>query len=121
MEQAFVDRYEENSQERMLSLLRQLSLRDVEKIRCFDSDASLIDYRTIDVKPYIALIDGEHTRKAVLADFYFCKRVIHPEGVIVFHDFGIIFPAIRQICSTLKRDQIRCMAVKLEGSVFAIC
>jgi hypothetical protein len=111
--------FDNNSTERMLERLRAIAPDGVSKIQCFELDASQIDPHQIPDKPQLAFIDGEHTRKAALSDFDFCSQVISADGAVVFHDFGIIFPAIQEICRSLgKRDQ-KCVPLKLEGSVFA--
>ena len=47
--------------------------------------------------PDIALIDGEHTRAAVLSDYAFCRKVLAPGGTILFDDFPIVYPAVLEI------------------------
>lgn len=95
--------YENNSTERMLELLRVIAPNEVSKIQCFDMDASEVYPSQITDTPHLALIDGEHTQKSALSDFRFCNRVIRHDGTIVFHDFGIIFPAVREICNSLDK------------------
>ena len=112
--------YENNSTERMLELLRVIAPNEVSKIQCFDMDTSEVDPNQITDRPQIALIDGEHTQKAALSDFHFCNSVISNDGTIVFHDFGIIYPAIRNICIFLDKKHLKYIPLKLEGSVFAI-
>lgn len=112
--------YERNSTERMLELLKVIAPNEVSKIQCFDMDASEVDLSQIKERPQLALIDGEHTKNAALSDFRFCKNVISNDGTIVFHDFGIIFPAIREICKFLDKKHQKYIPLKLEGSVFAI-
>ncbi len=112
--------YENNSTERMIELLRVIAPNEVSKIQCFDKDASELDPSQLMDRPQIALIDGEHTEKAALSDFRFCNKVINNDGTIVFHDFGIIFPAIRKICNALDEKNLKYIPLKLEGSVFAI-
>ena len=116
----FIDTYEGNSTERMLELLQMIDAEESKKIKCFEVDASKIDLRRINVNPDIAFIDGEHTKSAVLSDFLFCDRVVRPDGTIVFHDFGIVYPAIFDICRQLRRKRREYTAVKLENEVFAI-
>lgn len=113
-------RYENNSTERMLELLREVAPQEISKIQCFDMDASEVDVGRITDPPQIALIDGEHTQQAAAADFRFCSSVISGDGAIVFHDFGVVFPAIRTICRSLDKQKKSYMPLKLEGSVFAI-
>jgi hypothetical protein len=71
-------------------------------------DASEVDPSQITDRPQLALIDGEHTQNAALSDFRFCISVISNDGTIVFHDFGIIFPAIRKLCISLDKKHHCC-------------
>jgi Methyltransferase domain len=66
----------------------------------------------------IAFIDGEHTRNAVNSDFDFCLRIVAPNGVIVFHDFGFIYKAIFDALNKLRQRD--CVAYLIEGDVFGI-
>ena len=116
----YIAHYEDNSSERMLGLLRGIGDGDVGKIQCFDSDASQVDVRDIVPGPDLVFIDGEHTRNAVLSDFSFCRKVLKPGGTIVFHDFGIIYPAIKGILRELRHSNDQHLACKLDGEVFAI-
>ena len=116
----FVVNYANNSTERMFKLLREIAPDEVAKIHSFEMDASNVDASQITERPQLAFIDGEHTQKAALSDFHFCKKVIGRDGTIVFHDFGIIFPAIRKICNDLEEKNRQFLPLKLEGSVFAI-
>lgn len=112
--------YEYNSTERMLALLRVIAPNEVSKIQCFNMDASEVDSSQITDRLQLAFIDGEHTKNAALSDFHFCNSVISNDGTIVFHDFGIIFPAIREICNSLDKKHMKYIPLKLEGGVFAI-
>lgn len=115
-----VAQYPENSTEKMLDLLGRIDNGDVTKIQCFDLDASKIDTDKITPRPQLAFIDGEHTKSAVLSDFQFCRKVISKNGTILFHDFGIIYPAIQEIYKQLDEQQHAYVALKLEDNVFAI-
>ena len=112
--------YDGNSTERMLGLLRGLSPDGVGKVRCFDSDASAVDPARIDPRPQLAFIDGEHTRRAVLSDFAFCRAVLAPGGTIVFDDFPIVYPAVLEICRSLRKTGEPLTTARLEGKAFAV-
>lgn len=116
----FTDYYKDNSTERMLSMLRGTGYGDVTKIESFALDASQVDPRGIIIDPLIAFIDGEHTNTAVISDFQFCAKVIREDGVILFHDFSIIYPAIIEICNRLNKQDRAHLPMRLEGNVFAI-
>ncbi len=91
-----------------------------DKVRCFDSDASTVDPARIDPRPQLAFIDGEHTRRAVLSDFAFCRAVLAPGGTIVFDDFPIVYPAVLEIRRSLRRTGERFSTARLEGKGFAV-
>lgn len=112
--------YDDNSTERMLSMLGGMGYGDIARIECFDSDASEVDPSKIAGRPQIAFIDGEHTKATVISDFQFCSKVLSEEGIILFHDFGIIYPAILEICKRLDRQHRAYVPLKLESAVFAI-
>jgi hypothetical protein len=112
--------YEDNSSERMLSLLNGAGLGDVGKIACIESDASQVDPTRIETTPQVVFIDGEHTTRAVMSDYGFCSRIVSKDGVVVFHDFSIIYPALLEICRQLKERKSAFTPVKLEDNVFAI-
>jgi hypothetical protein len=115
----FVVRYPENSTTRMLANLGALDPERVSVVRCLDSDASAVDPARIAVRPQIALIDGEHTRTAVLSDYAFCRKVLSPDGTILFDDFPIVYPAVLEITRALKKEG-RFVAARLEGKLFAL-
>lgn len=116
----YIAYYEHNSTERMLKLLQGIDGGGIAKIDCFDADASKVGPDKITSRPQIVLIDGEHTKSAVLSDFQFCRRVVSESGTILFHDFDIIYPAIREICDQLNEEGCTYLPLKLGGSVFAI-
>jgi hypothetical protein len=112
--------YVDNSTERMLSNLAGIKQGDISKIQCFDSDASDVDPAKIIHKPQILFIDGEHTESAVFSDFKFCESVASENASILFHDVGIIYPAIIKICAELRRQNCFHVPLMLEGQVFAL-
>ncbi len=115
-----VARYDNNSSERMLNMLDSAGLGDMQKIESIELDASHVEPSRIMHSPQIAFIDGEHTKTAVISDFHFCSQIISKDGVILFHDFDFVSPAILEICNHLGKRNSSCLPVKLEGSVFAI-
>jgi hypothetical protein len=112
--------YENNSSERMMTLLGNIGHGEIAKIRCIDLSAPEIDPRQIEQSPQLVLIDGEHTKAAVLSDFQFCSQVVSGDGTILFHDFAIIYPAIMKICRMLDQQRRTYLPLKLEDNVFAI-
>lgn len=116
----YVAYYENNSSERMLALLGTIGAGEVNKIECFDLDASQIETASISDAPDLIFIDGEHTNRAVLSDFEFCNKVVGKGGTILFHDFFMVYPAILEICRTLDRQRRTYLPLKFESCVFGI-
>ena len=112
--------YQDNATARMLDNLRRISADQLGKLTCFDRDASEIDPRQIPAPPDFCFIDGEHTHRAVLADFDFCLRVCAADAAICFHDDFIIHRSLRVILARLRREGIPFTAGKLPGMTFAI-
>ena len=112
--------YPDNSTKRMLELLSKVSAKDIPKIECIDDDASNVDVAKIAHRPSICLIDGEHTERAVLSDFAFCRRVLAERGVICFHDSNVVFAAIQKIIVQLQQEQATFNAYVLPLHVFVI-
>ena len=109
----------ESSQAKMLDNLKSIGA-DTAKIICFDRDASGIPKEKITVSPDICFIDGEHTAAKVLSDFDFCRQVIVPAGLIIFHDANVVFKAIVKILNRLKKDGVKFDAYFLLGTVFVV-
>ncbi len=119
-EKAYIAYYENNSTARMLDLLSNIDKASVVKIKCFDSDASNVNIMEIEKKPQIVFIDGEHTKRAVISDFNFCMQVIADNGVILFHDAGIVYPGIQAIMRSLKKNGKKFVPALLDGFIFMI-
>ena len=116
----FVAAYEGNSTARMLEKLRALAPEEAGKVRCFESDAAGVDPALVVPRPHVAFIDGEHTRRAVLSDFAFVRRVLADGGTVVFDDFSIVYPAVLEICAALRKERRRLLPVRLAGRAFAL-
>ena len=112
--------YVDNSTERMLRLLSEISADGVKKIATIDASVQDIDPKVIEPKPTLCFIDGEHTDRAVMADFDFCVRVAATGCSIVFHDSDLVYRGVRQILRMLTERKVKYEAMKLGGSVFAI-
>lgn len=110
--------YPENSTANMLKRLSEASPEGVSKIVCFDADASTIDPKSIDERPTICFIDGEHTDKAVVADFAFCRSVLADRGIICFHDSNIVYGGLTRIIEQLKAERVQFNAFALPLHVF---
>ena len=112
--------YEGNSTARMIDGLRRIAPEGLEKLTCIDADASAVAADRIDPKPDLCFIDGEHTDHAATSDFDFCRRVINPDGAIVFHDASIVYRALARIVRRLEDEGVRFTAYHLADSVFVI-
>ena len=112
--------YEGNSTERMRERLRSLDAAQFAKVVCFESDASLVDPARLVPRPDVGFIDGEHTRRAVLSDYAFCRKALSPTGTILFDDFPIVYPAVIQIVRSLRASGEAFAAFRLDGKVFGL-
>jgi hypothetical protein len=113
-------RYIDNSTKRMIDLLSEIAPEQVHKVVTFDSDSSEIEPSDIYPKPDLCFIDGEHTNEAATKDFSFCFAVAADPAAIVFHDFDLVYKAVKQAIHRLRSDVNAYDAMKLGGSVFAI-
>lgn len=75
-----LDRYQDNSTDRMLALLAQQQSDQVGKIECFECCSWEVPAAAIAIRPHLVFIDGEHTTDDALADFRFAMRVVVPGG-----------------------------------------
>jgi hypothetical protein len=112
--------YPDNTTERMIELLTKVSPGGVQKVDCFEGDASEVDISAIRQRPNLCLIDGEHTEEAVLSDFRFCASVLAPDGAILFHDANVVFTALEKIVTALREEGRRFSAYVLPTTVFVI-
>jgi hypothetical protein len=112
--------YKDNSTDRMMRLLSEVFPEGVKKIKTIDASTENVDPGVIDLKPTLCFIDGEHTDRAVVADFDFCVRVTTTDRSVVFHDSDLVYRGVKQILRTLSAQGAEHEALKLGGSVFAI-
>ncbi len=112
--------YHNNSTQRMLDNLKEISEPALEKITCIDEDASKIDFKTIEPKPQFCFIDGEHTDPACFSDFLFCLKALDRDGLLVFHDAPVVYNGLAQIVNYLKDQRIRFHAYNLPDTIFVI-
>ncbi len=112
--------YPDNSTERMLARLREVTVDGLGKFRTFDLDARELDPGRIEEPPQLCFIDAQHTTEAVLSDFIFCRRVCHPQGAICFHDANVVWWALWRIVRRLRRERAGCTTIALPGSVVVI-
>jgi hypothetical protein len=113
--------YPANSKEHMISLLTALDPESIAKIDCIDGDTGSLSPTRISDRPNLCFIDGEHTARAVAADFDFCLRVCTASGTIVFHDSEIVFRGLRSVISKLKRERRLFSTRALSDVVYVVC
>lgn len=111
--------YENNSSERMMEFLKQIS-SETEKIKCIDKSSTEIKPKEIVIKPNLCFIDGEHTDKAAFNDFQFCLKILEKNGTIIFHDANIVFNGIRKALNYLDKKDISYKAFNLPDSLFVV-
>jgi hypothetical protein len=112
--------YPDNSTERMLSGLARLDPTVRARVRCYDAPTRTLDPDRITAAPHLCFIDGEHTDAAATADFAFCRRVLAPSGLILFHDASVIYNALWQIVEDLDRSGVSYRACALPDVIFAV-
>ena len=110
--------YENNSTARMMANLESVS--STSKVTTIDGDASMIDPAAIETPVDLCFIDGEHTDRAVFADFRFCLNVLGESGAIVFHDSMITYNGIAECIRYLESQGIQHRAYSLPSIVFVI-
>jgi hypothetical protein len=96
--------YQENTTARMLELLSQVPGADMEKLSTFETTTEAMTPAELPHRPDCCFIDGEHSHAAVLQDVHFCAEALRGAGVIAFHDYGIVQPAIRDFVRERWRD-----------------
>lgn len=106
----------ENTTEGMLAGLARIPGADTSKIEPIERGTADIPIESLD-RPDFCFIDGEHTRAAVLQDARFCHNLLQDDGVIAFHDFQVVEPAVGDFLRELKA---RYMAYLLSTSVFVV-
>ncbi|MEO6221807.1 MAG: class I SAM-dependent methyltransferase, partial [Vicinamibacterales bacterium] len=111
--------YPGNSTARMLANLSATG-RDTTRVVCHEQTSARLNPADIAPTPQLCFVDGEHTDAAVLADFDFCRRVITPGGLILFHDAHIIYNALDEIVASLDRAGTAYCACHLPDTLFAI-
>ncbi|MBX3284835.1 MAG: class I SAM-dependent methyltransferase [Actinobacteria bacterium] len=108
--------YEGNSTARMLALLGSVGPTD--KVATIDAGAPDVDVAALGPAHQLCFIDGEHTDRAVVADFELCLAAVGDAGAIAFHDAPITY---RGIAACLERVTDRDpVAYALPDAVFVV-
>ena len=111
--------YPGNSTARMLELLRALPGADLDKLHAHDAAAPDLDPEALP-PPAVCFIDGEHTDRSAAADAAFCRRVLRDEGLIVFHDTGIVYRAVRRFVDAVRGEGLPVELAYLPDSLFCV-
>jgi hypothetical protein len=96
--------YDENTTARMLELLAQVPDADLGKLVTFEATTETMSPDALPQRPDCCFVDGEHSDRAVLSDARFCAEAMKGEGVIAFHDWGIVRSAIKAFVRERRRD-----------------
>ena len=113
--------YPDNSSARMRAALEAAyPAVDRAKLAIVEDEAARAGMVRIDPPPLLCFIDGEHTRRAALADLAFCRSVAAPDAIFVFHDADLIGAAIGQIQWRLLIAGERWRGFSMGTSVFLI-
>lgn len=95
--------FEGNTTTRMIETLAALvPPAQMAKLRTFDADVSTLTDREIDRRVRFALIDAEHTNRAVFRDFLALRRLLASDAVVAFHDSNLIFDGLANIEAMLR-------------------
>jgi Methyltransferase domain len=109
--------YPDNSTERMLEHLAAVPGADLTKLRTIEVGTDALTPDEVG-KADLCFIDGEHTHDAALRDARFCREVVGEEGVIAFHDFGLVRDAVAAFVAEL--GDVVFSARKLPGATYAV-
>jgi methyltransferase family protein len=118
--------YDENTTAQMLDLLAKVPDADLRKLTTFETTTSALTPAALPQRPDCCFIDGEHSHGAVLTDARFCAEALGGEGVIAFHDWGIVQSAIKAFIRERWRDISFALAIyrtrypKVGYGVFAL-
>lgn len=107
--------YPGNSTDEMLALLAAVPGADLAKIETIELGTESIDPETVE-RPDLCFVDGEHTEEAALRDARFCREAVRGRGVIAFHDFWIVAPAVLRFL----RETPRTRGYFLRNTVFVV-
>jgi len=113
--------YEDNSTDRMIRTLEKFASHGAMlKLRTYDIDASQIPATGDAIRATLALIDGEHTNRAVFRDFLSILSYMETDAIVVFHDSNLIFDALMNIETFLTYSERPFSAFYLPDNVYAV-
>jgi hypothetical protein len=112
-DRGWTESYEDNTTEHMRDLLGALPDVDMNKLTTFEAGRDRLSASDLPSRPTYCFVDGEHTYDAVARDARFCAEAVGGEGVIAFHDYGVVGPAIRAFLQ--ERWQEVSLALAFDG------
>jgi hypothetical protein len=110
--------YDDNTTGRMLELLGELPSADLGKLLTFESSTDAMTAAELPHRPDYCFIDGEHSHDAVVRDARFCADAVKGQGLVAFHDYPLVAPAIKQFLREVWPDVSH--AIAFPGQVFAV-
>jgi Methyltransferase domain len=111
--------YDANTTDRMRELLGSLDNADLSKLITIEASTEELHAGELPFRPALCFIDGEHTDEAALRDARFCRAAMAAgPGIIAFHDYRIVDPAIRTFLG--ERWSEVSGVVVFAGSVLAV-
>lgn len=113
-------RYGENSTQQMLDNLARVDKAQLEKVTTIDQEVSNITLSTISESPDLCFIDGEHTDEATWRDYDFCRKVMKPNGAIIFHDAMIIYKCLDRVINSIRDSGQGVRAYNIPDVVFVV-
>jgi len=74
-----------------------------------DSTSKLIQEYLLNIfyrnkKPNFIFIDGGHNYETVKSDFYFAQELVEKNGIIVFHDYNLMWRDIVQFIEEISKE-----------------
>jgi hypothetical protein len=113
--------YDGNSTARMISFLERIVPPDAMlKLQTHDIDASQIASIGDRFRATLALIDAEHTNRAVFRDFLFILPYMESDAIVAFHDSNLVFDALMNIETFLAYSGHQFSAFYLPDNVYAV-
>ena len=103
----------------MLELLGNVSEANLGVLQTYETSTDALDPETLD-RPDLCFVDGEHTNVACERDAEFCRRAIRDQGLIAFHDVGIVYQAVAAFVARLTSEGVSHRTAYLPDSIFVI-
>lgn len=106
--------YGDFSTQNMLLRLKKAKL-PTSKLTTFDGNtAEFNSWQRFD----LVHIDAIHTDEAVFADYLACRRFMKPSGVVLFHDYDLVFKGVEMVRLLLESEGVDYSIALRPGSFF---